>query len=151
MYGLVIFFSAGRARASRRNVAVLVSVQRALVLRQKCESFATHDVHVWVFSASNTPDQDMSSCELPKRLRRCSKCLVHAETRSLRERLLSSISNCFVMFGLVFRTNIAFRTDPPARNVSSAKYRSAACKGIPCVTKGYVEGGCHSTVSPTYE
>ena len=102
-------------------------------------------------SASNTPDQDARFFELPKRLRRCSKCLVHAETRSLRERLLSSISICFVILVLVFRTNICFRTDPPARNVSSAKYRSAVCNGILRVTKGYVEGGCHSTVSPRCE
>ena len=44
------FFPAGRARARGRNVVDLVSVQRALVLRQKCESFATRDVRAWLFS-----------------------------------------------------------------------------------------------------
>ena len=43
------FFPAGRARARGRNVFGLVSVQRALVLRQKCESFATRDVRAWLF------------------------------------------------------------------------------------------------------
>ena len=102
-------------------------------------------------AASNTPDQDNSFLLLPNRLRRCSRCLVHAETRSLMEGVFSSTCNCFVIFALGLRTNISSRTDPSARKVSSAKYRSACCNRILRVTNRYVEGGCHSTASPRYE